>query len=79
MSAIVVRHISTETHRALRVRAKQNGRSIEAEVCAILEGAVRPGRRVGLGTALAMLAKPLGGLELKIRRDKRPAIPAELA
>jgi len=79
MPAIVVRKLSAETHRALRARARRNGRSTEAEVRAILEGAVRPDRRIGLGSALAALAKPLGGLELKIKRDKRPARPAEFS
>ena len=78
MPAIVVRGISVEIHRALRARARKHGRSTEAEVRAILEGAVRPAARIGLGSALAMLAKPFGGLELKIRRDKRPATPADL-
>jgi plasmid stability protein len=79
MPAIVVRNISAETHRALRVRARKNGRSTEAEVRAILEGAVRPPERIGLGSALASLAKPFGGFELKIKRDKRPAKPADFA
>jgi plasmid stability protein len=79
MPAIVVRNISVETHQALRLRARKHGRSTEAEVRAIIEGAVRPVARIGLGTALATLAKPFGGLELKIRRDKRPAKPANLA
>jgi antitoxin FitA len=79
MSAIVVRNISPETHRALRVRARKNGRSTEAEVRAILEGAVRPAKRVKLGSALAALAKPLGGVELKLKRDKTPAKPADLS
>jgi ABC-type sugar transport system ATPase subunit len=46
---------------------------------AILEGAVRPANRVGLGSAIAALAKPIGGLELDTKRDKRPARPADLA
>jgi len=79
MPAIVVRNISADTHRALRVRARRHGRSTEAEVRAILEGAVRPASRLRLGSALAALAKPLGGLALEIRRDKTPAEPAELA
>lgn len=79
MPAIVVRNISEETHRGLRVRARQHGRSTEGEARAILEGAVRPATRVRLGSALATLAKPLGGLELKIKRDKRPARAADLA
>jgi len=79
MPAIVVRNISAETHRALRVRARQHGRSTEAEIRAILNGAVRPAARVRLGSALAALAKPLGGLDLEITRDKTPAAPADLA
>jgi plasmid stability protein len=78
MPAIVVRNISTETHRALRVRARQHGRSTEAEIRAILDGAVRPGRRLRLGSNLAAIAKPLGGIDLEIKRDKKPAAPADL-
>ena len=76
MPAIVVRNISAETHRALRVRARQHGRSTEAEIRAILDGAVRPTARIKLGSALAALVKPFGGLELEIKRDKKPAKPA---
>ena len=79
MPAIVVRNISVETHRALRVRARQHGRSTEAEVRAILDGVVRPAARISLGSALAGLAKPFAGLDLKIRRDKAPAEPVDLA
>jgi plasmid stability protein len=79
MPAIVVRKISTETHRALRVRARRHGRSTEAEVRAILEGAIRPATRLGLGSALATLVKPFGGVELETKRDKKPATPADLA
>jgi antitoxin FitA len=60
MPAIVVRNISAETHRALRVRARQHGRSTEAEIRAILDVAVRPTSRMRLGSALAALAKPFG-------------------
>jgi plasmid stability protein len=76
--AIVVRNISAETRRALRVRARHHGRSTEAEIRAILDGAVRPAARIRLGSALATLAKPFGGLDLEITRDKTPAQPAEL-
>ncbi len=78
MAALVVRKLSPETHRALRVRAKRHGRSTEAEIRAILDRAVRPATRMRLGSALAALAKPLGGLDLKTRRDKTPAEPADL-
>jgi len=79
MPAIVARNISAETYRALRVRARQHGRSTEAEIRAILDVAVRPTSRMRLGSALAALAKPFGGFELEIKRDKTPARPANLA
>ena len=78
MPAIVVLNIRAETHRALRARAKRHGRSTEAEIRAILDGAVKPATRVRLGSALASLAKPLGGIELKIQRDKTPATATDL-
>ena len=79
MPAILVRNISPETHRALRVRARQHRRSTEAEIRAILDGAVRPNTRLRLGSALATLAEPFGGLDLDVARDKTPAEPADLA
>lgn len=75
MAGLVVRNLSAETHRALRARAARNGRSTEAEVRAILDQAVRPPARVRLGSALAKLARPLGGLELDLERDETPAEP----
>jgi antitoxin FitA len=79
MPAILVRNISPATHRALRARAKAHGRNTEAEIRAILDDAARAGARTGLGSALAALAKPFGGLEIEIVRDKTPAEPADVA
>ncbi len=79
MAALVVRKLSPETHRALRDRARRHGRSTEAEVRAILDESVRPATRLKLGSALAALARPLGGLDLKTTRDKTPAEPADFA
>ena len=39
MATLTIRKVSPETHRALKVRAAQNGRSAEAEMRAILETA----------------------------------------
>lgn len=79
MPAVVVRNISAKTHRALRTRARQHGRSTEAEIRAILDEAVGAAAPMPLGSALAALAKPFGGLDLRITRDKTPAQPADLA
>ena len=75
MPAITIRNLPEATHRALRVRAAEHGRSTEAEVRAILEEVVRPGNRLKMGTALVALFEPLD-VELEIERDRKPAEPA---
>ena len=74
MSALTVRNLPDETHRALRLRAAQHGRSTEAEVRHILENAVRP--QVRMGSALAAIGRSLGGVEIDFRRDASPIAPA---
>lgn len=74
MSSVTVRNLPDATHRALKLRAAQHGRSTEAEIRLILEGAVAP--KVGLGSALAAIGRSLGGVELDVRRDQRPVEPA---
>lgn len=75
MSAVTIRNLSDETHRALRVRAAQHGRSTEAEIRAILDDAVTP--RISLGTELAALGQRFGGIDLDIQRDPAPVDAAE--
>lgn len=75
MPAVIVRNLSDETHRALKVRAAQHGRSTEAEIRAILDDAVLPEQRVKLGTLLAEIGRELGGVDLEIERDKTPTEP----
>lgn len=76
MSAIVVRNLPGETHRALKQRAAKNGRSTEAEIRSILENAVRPTDRLRIGSALAAFGEELDGAELEFRRDPSPVDPA---
>jgi plasmid stability protein len=71
MASITVRNLPDETHRALRVRAAQNGRSTEAEIRQILEEAVRPKERIKIGSELAAFGDKFG-LDLEIVRDKEP-------
>ena len=75
MASFTVRNLSDETHRALRVRAAMNGRSTEAEIRAILEGAVRPESRIKLGTFLAEISREVGGFNIDTERDKTPREP----
>jgi len=60
MGVITVRNIPEEVHNNLRVRAKRNKRSTEAEVRAILEDAVRPAKdSSGAGAVFAALRKKI--------------------
>ena len=77
MSVVTVRNLPEETHRALRMRAAEHGRSTEAEIREILEEAVRPKTRVKIGAALAAFGDRFGGLEFVTTRDPRPTEPAE--
>jgi len=76
MAVVTVRNLPDEIHRALKVRAAAHGRSTEAEIRDILEEAALPKDRVKIGSALAALARPLGGIDLDITRDKSPIEPA---
>ena len=49
--AVTVRDVPEEVHRAIRVRAAQHGRSLQAEMLAIFEQAVKPEGRVKLGSS----------------------------
>jgi plasmid stability protein len=75
MAAVTIRNLPPETHRALRVRAAQHGRSTEAEIRDILEEAVRPQDRVRLGSLLAQIGREAGGVDLDIGRDNTPVKP----
>jgi antitoxin FitA len=77
-TAVIVRNIPAETHRALRVRAAQHGRSTEAEIRLILEAAVKSEDRVKLGSLLAQIGREAGGADLDIARDRTPGVPVSL-
>jgi plasmid stability protein len=83
MANLTVRNLSDEVHRALRVRAAQHGRSTEAEIRDILEGAVKPAQRVRMGDALAQIGRSIGLTDAQAEhinqsRDKTPAQPMNL-
>ena len=83
MAMLTVRKVSDEVHRALRVRAATHGRSIEAEVRAILENAVKPDGRVKLGSLLADIGRRASLTDDEFAvfeqvREKAPAQPVSL-
>jgi len=77
MAAVTVRNLPEKTHRALKLRAAQNGRSTEAEIRVILEQAVLPKPRLKIGSELAAFGRHYGGIELNYKRDRLPIEPAD--
>ncbi|ALN75728.1 plasmid stabilization protein [Aureimonas sp. AU20] len=79
MSAVTIRNLPDETHRALKLRAAQHGRSAEAEMRAILEAAVRPETRLRLGTTLFELSRKAGltNADIDALNGARKQAPAE--
>jgi antitoxin FitA len=78
MPAVIIRNLPEETHRALKARAAQHGRSTEAEIREILEAAVKPEQRILMGKALAEIGRRLGLTDEAMshfERDKTPAEP----
>ncbi|MGH8789286.1 MAG: FitA-like ribbon-helix-helix domain-containing protein [Cupriavidus necator] len=78
MPILIVRNVPDDVHRALRVRAAQNGRSTEAEVREILASAVMPQQRVRLGDALAMLGREIGLSNADVEAIEQGKAAAEL-
>lgn len=74
MAAVSIRDLDDQVRERLRVRAAQHGRSMEAEIRAILTDAVsRPADTIGLAQALLMRFGALGGVELDLpTRDLSP-------
>ncbi len=68
MASITVRNLEDGLKHRLRIRAAENGRSMEEEARDILRAALEedaaPARN--LGTAIHELFRPFGGVELEI-------------
>ncbi len=81
MPSVTVRNVPDEVHRAIRVRAAQHGRSIEAEMRDILESAVKPQGRIKLGSLLVEIGRKvkLTDEEFAIFESVRDKAPARAA
>lgn len=67
MAAVSIRDLDDEVRERLRVRAAQHGRSMEAEIRAILTDAVSaPTDSTGLAQALLARFGDLGGVDLEL-------------
>ena len=68
MASITVRNLEEGLKRRLRIRAAENGRSMEQEARAILRAALdqETSKRKDLASAIRARFEPLGGVELDI-------------
>jgi plasmid stability protein len=73
----MIRNVDSALKEQLRVRAARHGRSMEAELRAILQNALRDGRDAepNLADAIRRRFAPLGGVELEQHPPVPPAEP----
>jgi len=74
MATLTIRGLDEEIHARLRIRAAQHGRSMEAEVRAILAECLAPhAPDFGLGSRIHARFAGLGGVDLDLpARDEPP-------
>jgi antitoxin FitA len=78
MATLTIRQVNDRTHAGLRQRAAMNGRSVEAEVRAILDAAVDAPKR-NLLLALHDAVGECGGADLEIAPRSSPPRDIDLA
>ena len=79
MRAVTIRNVPEEVHRAIRVRAANNGHTLQAEMCEILTAAVKPEGRVRLGDLLAGIGRKVKLTEEEMTVFNRDHSPARAA
>jgi antitoxin FitA len=73
MATLTIRGLDPQTHARLRVEAARHGRSMEAEVRAILQERLATGSAErGLGTKIHERFAALGEFEIPDRRSEQP-------
>jgi plasmid stability protein len=78
MAAVSIRNLDDQVQERLRVRAASHGRSMEAEIRAILTEAVRePDEETSLLDALLERFGAIGGVDLDI--PPRTSLPREVS
>lgn len=74
--AVTARRVPEEVHRAIRVRAVQQGRSLQVEMLAIFEQAVKPEGRVKLGSLLGEIGREVKLTDEEAAGFERDHLPA---
>jgi plasmid stability protein len=79
MASITIRNLDDETKRRLRVRAAENGRSMEEEARDVLRKSVAlpasSGKQETLWSIVREIVEPIGGVDLEIPPRTPPRDP----
>ena len=78
MKQLNIRNVPDDVHRALRVRAANRGRSLEAELRQIVADAVGDAETPGIGTRLKAFGQRFGGIDIE-EVPGSPVNPAEFS
>ena len=78
MATLTIRDLDEELRTRLRVRAARHGRSMEAEVRAILRDALTHQPADHLGSRVRQRFASIGGLELELPGREQPPRAADL-
>jgi antitoxin FitA len=78
VTAISIRNLDSEVKARLRIRAAEHGRSMEAEIRAILADAVTEQRPAGLFDAIRAVSLEHGGVDLELPGRNRRQRPVDL-
>lgn len=80
MAAVSIRNLDDRVRERLRIRAAAHGRSMEAEIRAILVEAVRePNESDGLFATLLDRFRDVGGVDLELPERSTPARAADIS
>ncbi len=80
MPVLTIRNVPDETKSRLRIRAAEHGRSLEAEVRAILDSALgKPGPPENLGQAIQRRFAKFGGVELELPEREPLGAPPDFS
>ena len=78
MPQILVRQLTSEAHHALKARARQQNRSAESLAREILESALVPESRTGIGNRIAAIWDGANLSDVDLERHRTPYEPSDL-
>ena len=77
MGNMAIRNIPEDVHHSLKIQARKNGRSAEAEVRAMIVESITRSQQGGFGTRLRKVFDGVEDDMIALERDKTPIAPMD--